>query len=88
MRTTLKLLDSKADFICGFHFAASDFQSNGRLKPRAVPSFFPSHSNFIHDHPYHRKDSDASEAETSLPPEPEIEDDDSGKIIRISLTLG
>ena len=79
MRTSLKLLDSRADFICGFHFTESDFQANGRLLPRAIPSFFPSRSNMIHDHPYHKREKEPALPETALPPQPENEDDDIGR---------
>ena len=71
MRTSLKLLDVKADFICGLHFKESDFHTNGRLKSRAVPTFFPSRSNLIHDHPY--------QSPGSAPPESEIDVHETGK---------
>ena len=63
MRTSLKLLDVKADFICGLHFKESEFHPNGRLKSRAVPTFFPSRSNLNHDHPYQRQERAPAESE-------------------------
>ena len=56
MRTSLQLLDVQADFICGIHFTDSEFTGIGRLKSTAIPTFFPSRENMIHDHPYHKQD--------------------------------
>ena len=46
------MTEVKADFICGLHFEDSSFLENGRLKPNALPTFFPSLVNLEHDHPY------------------------------------
>ena len=53
MKIKLGLLDAEADYICGLHFEPESFSENGRLKPNAVPTFFPSRSNLLHDHPYY-----------------------------------
>ena len=68
MKIKLEMLEVEADFICGIHFEKSSFLENGRLKPTAVPSFFPSRANLIHDHPY-----------CSLSDQEETEDFDIGK---------
>ena len=52
MRIHLDLLEVKADYICGIHFDPSSFTQTGRLKPNAIPSFFPSLANLKHDHSY------------------------------------
>ena len=52
MKIKLDLLEVKADYICGLHFDPSSFTTTGRLKPNAIPTFFPSLANLKHDHPY------------------------------------
>ena len=52
MKVHLDLTEVQADFICGLHFDPSSFTENGRLKPKAIPSFFPSKANLETDHPY------------------------------------
>ena len=46
------LKDQYWDFVCGDHFEADCFDGNGRLKPDAVPSFFPYKECLNHDHTY------------------------------------
>ena len=53
MKIKLGILDVEADYICGLHFDPDSFLENGRLKPNAVPTFFPSKANLLHDHPYY-----------------------------------
>ena len=52
MKVQLDLTEVHADFICGLHFDQSSFTENGRLKSKALPSFFPSYTNLQTDHPY------------------------------------
>ena len=56
MRTKLNICHVEADFICGLHFQSDDFMANGRLRSRAVPSYFPSHDAYLHDHDYFARD--------------------------------
>lgn len=53
MKIKLDMLDVEADFICGLHFDQDSFLESGRLRPNAVPTFFPSRENLLHDHPYY-----------------------------------
>ena len=71
MKIKLEMLDVEADYICGLHFDESSFLENGRLKPSAVPSFFPSKANLIHDHPY-----------CSISKQEETEEFDAGKFLK------
>ena len=55
MKIHLNMIEVTADFICGLHFDPSSFLENGRLKPKAIPSFFPSLASLKCDHPYSKK---------------------------------
>ena len=55
MRIKLELNTVRADFICGLHFSPSAFSENGRLKPNATLTFFPSQASFELDLPYYSK---------------------------------
>ena len=55
------MIEVTADFICGLHFDPSSFLENGRLKTKAIPSFFPSLVNLERDHPYSKKQVHADE---------------------------
>ena len=52
MRKKLQIINENVDFICGIHFKDEDFLDNGKLKPSAIPEFFPSFSALQHDHDY------------------------------------
>ena len=54
MREALEIdkRELQLDYICGDHFEETHFLSNGRLDPKAIPSFFPRKECVKHDHNY------------------------------------
>ena len=52
MRIALDVNTLPLDFICGDHFDESCFEPSGRLRPAALPTFFPRKECLQHDHTY------------------------------------
>ena len=52
MRDALDIHSLSLDYVCGEHFDESCFELSGRLRPSALPTFFPRTECVQHDHPY------------------------------------